>query len=240
MKKLLYLLMVLALGLMLTSCGGAKVEEQPTEELEFTDDYVDTYEEFDDIYEEEAYFDIYEDAEEIYEGMDSEDMDKNIAVINVKDFGEIEIELMQDVAPITVANFKKLVSEGFYNGLTFHRIIKNFMIQGGDPLGDGTGDSGVKIKGEFDDNGIENTLLHRRGVVSMARAMAYDSASCQFFICDTDEDDFLDGHYAAFGKVISGMEVVDKIADEVSPKALDGNGTIDKADQPIIESITLK
>ncbi len=132
-------------------------------------------------------------------------------VLNVKDFGEIKIELNRVEAPNTCANFTQLVKEGFYDGLTFHRIIKGFMIQGGDPEGIGIGGPGYCIKGEFKDNGFSNSLSHRRGVISMARAMDNDSAGSQFFICDKD-DLFLDGKYAAFGKVISGMDVVDKIA----------------------------
>lgn len=132
-------------------------------------------------------------------------------VLDVKDFGEIKIELNRVEAPNTCANFTQLVKEGFYDGLTFHRIIKGFMIQGGDPEGIGIGGPGYCIKGEFKDNGFSNSLSHRRGVISMARAMDNDSAGSQFFICDKD-DLFLDGKYAAFGKVISGMEVVDKIA----------------------------
>ena len=132
-------------------------------------------------------------------------------VLNVKDFGEIKIELNRVEAPNTCANFTQLVKEGFYDGLIFHRIIKGFMIQGGDPEGIGIGGPGYCIKGEFKDNGFSNSLSHRRGVISMARAMDNDSAGSQFFICDKD-DLFLDGKYAAFGKVISGMDVVDKIA----------------------------
>ncbi len=118
------------------------------------------------------------------------------------------ITLYPDVAPITCENFEKLVEEGFYNGLTFHRVVENFMAQGGDPNGDGTGQSDETIKGEFSANGVENTLSHTRGVVSMARSNDMDSASCQFFICYTDCS-FLDGQYAAFGEVTEGMDVVD-------------------------------
>jgi hypothetical protein len=132
-------------------------------------------------------------------------------VINVKDFGEIQIELDRKNAPISCANFVSLVKSKFYDGLTFHRIIKGFMIQGGCPLGNGTGGPGYTIKGEFAVNGVKNTLSHKRGVISMARAMNPNSAGSQFFICDAN-DTFLDGQYAAFGKVLSGMEVVDKIA----------------------------
>lgn len=135
----------------------------------------------------------------------------NYVLMTVKDYGQIIIELDPETAPITVANFKKLVSQKFYDGLTFHRISKGFMIQGGDPKGNGTGDAGETIKGEFSANGVENNLSHTRGVISMARGEDMDSASCQFFICHADST-FLDGNYAAFGRVIDGMDTVDAIA----------------------------
>lgn len=126
--------------------------------------------------------------------------------------GTIVLELYGNLAPITVKNFTKLTSEGFYNGLTFHRIIEGFMIQGGDPKGDGTGDSGERIKGEFNSNGVQNDLLHERGVISMARgSYSMNSASCQFFIVHQTSP-HLDGDYAAFGRVIDGMDTVDAIA----------------------------
>ena len=131
--------------------------------------------------------------------------------IEVKGFGTIMVELDKEAAPKTVENFEKLVSEGFYDGLTFHRIIKGFMIQGGDPTGNGTGDSKVKIPGEFKSNGWDNPISHKRGVISMARAQNPNSASCQFFIVHEDSE-FLDGDYAAFGHVTEGMDVVDAIA----------------------------
>ena len=133
------------------------------------------------------------------------------AIIEVKEFGTIEVELNSSVAPITVENFVKLASKGFYNGLTFHRVIKGFMIQGGCPKGNGTGGPGYCIKGEFTANGINNPLKHTRGVISMARAMDPDSAGSQFFIMHQDAP-YLDGQYAAFGKVIEGIEVVDAVA----------------------------
>ena len=133
------------------------------------------------------------------------------AIMEIEQFGTIELELYKDVAPITVDNFIKLVKKGFYNGLTFHRIIKGFMIQGGCPLGNGTGGPGYQIKGEFLANGVNNPLKHTRGVISMARAMNPDSAGSQFFIMHQDAP-HLDGQYAAFGKVIKGIEVVDAIA----------------------------
>lgn len=136
----------------------------------------------------------------------------NYVAIEVAEHGTIVVELFPDVAPITVANFKKLVGEGFYDGLIFHRVIENFMIQGGDPKGDGTGGSPEKIKGEFSANGVKNDLSHLRGVISMARnSISMDSASSQFFICHADST-FLDGDYAAFGRVIYGLDTVDSIA----------------------------
>lgn len=131
--------------------------------------------------------------------------------IEMENGGIIDIELYPEVAPITVKNFEKLVSEGFYDGIIFHRVIEGFMIQGGDPLGMGYGGSDEKIKGEFLMNGVPNKLSHTRGVISMARSQDPDSASSQFFICHADAT-FLDGQYAAFGKVVSGMDVVDAIA----------------------------
>lgn len=126
--------------------------------------------------------------------------------------GQLVMELYPDVAPITVENFKDLVADEFYDGLTFHRVYDGFMIQGGDPEGNGSGDSGTRIKGEFAANGVENDLSHTRGVVSMARGgYSYDSASCQFFIVHADST-FLDGQYASFGRVIYGMDTVDGIA----------------------------
>ena len=133
------------------------------------------------------------------------------AIIEINKFGTIEVELYKDLAPITVDNFIKLVNKGFYNGLTFHRIIQGFMIQGGCPKGNGTGGPGYSIKGEFLANGVNNPLKHTRGVISMARAMDPDSAGSQFFIMHKDAP-HLDGQYAAFGKVVSGIEVIDAIA----------------------------
>ena len=134
-----------------------------------------------------------------------------IAIIEINKFGTIKVELNKEVAPITVENFVKLANKGFYNGLTFHRVIKGFKIQGGCPKGNGTGGPGYCIKGEFSGNGINNPLKHTRGVISMARAMDPDSAGSQFFIMHQDAP-YLDGQYAAFGKVIEGIEVVDAIA----------------------------
>ncbi len=159
---------------------------------------------------------------------------KHNVEIAIKDYGIIKVELDADNAPITVTNFVSLVKSGFYDGLTFHRIIKDFMIQGGDPLGNGTGGSEETIKGEFKNNGVNNTISHVRGVISMARGQDYDSASSQFFIVHKDST-FLDDEYAAFGHVTEGMEIVDKICEDANPT--DDNGTIEKENKPIIESI---
>ena len=156
--------------------------------------------------------------------------------ITVENYGVITVLLDESVAPITVKNFLKLVEEGFYDGLTFHRIIDGFMIQGGDPKGNGTGGSSEKIKGEFKANGVENDLSHKRGVISMARSNAYDSASSQFFIMHKDYTP-LDGKYAAFGWVTSGMEVVDAIC--ANTPVIDDNGTVLSVNQPKITSIRI-
>lgn len=159
---------------------------------------------------------------------------KHHVEIAVKDKGVIAVELDADIAPITVTNFVELANSGFYNGLTFHRIIEGFMIQGGDPKGNGTGGSDKNIKGEFAANGIKNDISHERGVISMARSSAYDSASSQFFIMHKTST-HLDGQYAAFGHVTSGMDIVDDLA-ENTPVS-DSDGTVLKANQPVIESI---
>ena len=160
---------------------------------------------------------------------------KHHAEIVIAEYGKLELELDADVAPITVTNFVNLVKKGFYNGLTFHRIMSGFMIQGGDPNGDGTGGSEETIKGEFKSNGVENTMSHKRGVISMARTQNDpDSASSQFFIVQADSD-FLDGDYAAFGKVTEGMDIVDKICQSVQP--IDNNGTVPADQQPKITAI---
>lgn len=160
-----------------------------------------------------------------------------VVVIKVKNYGDITVKLDRTQAPITVDNFMKLVNEKFYDGLTFHRIIDTFMIQGGDPKGDGTGGSKKTIKGEFSQNGVENNISHTRGTISMARNSDYNSASSQFFIMQ-DDNTGLDGQYAAFGKVTKGMHVVDQIA--WNTPVLDNNGTVAKDQQPVIESIRVK
>ena len=165
------------------------------------------------------------------------DKDVYYADIEVENYGKIVVELDRKAAPETVQNFVYLARKGFYNGLTFHRIINGFMMQGGCPEGPGQGDAGYEIKGEFSSNGWNNPIKHERGVISMARGDDPDSASSQFFIVHKTSP-HLDGKYAAFGKVIEGIEVVDKICTEV--KNSGGNGAVAKADQPVIKSITIR
>ena len=158
------------------------------------------------------------------------------AEIDIQDYGTITVELDGDIAPITVQNFMDLANDGFYDGLTFHRIIAGFMMQGGDPNGNGTGGSENTIKDEFSANGVENSLSHTRGAISMARSQAYDSASSQFFICHADST-FLDGQYACFGYVTDGMDVVDAVCEAAQPT--DDNGTIPADQQPVITAIRI-
>ena len=192
---------------------------------------------------------------------DTEGRDIHYVEIKVKDYGKITVLLDATTAPITVANFLGLVESGFYNGLKLHRVIIDFMIQGGDPNGDGTGGAEKEIIGEFSKNGFDNDISHKRGVISMARSQSYNSASSQFFICNADSTG-LDGEYAAFGYVVQGMRVVDKITKDVFPKtyladyyknlnyhpyynatyhdlwAYYGNGALENdADKPVIEYI---
>ena len=193
---------------------------------------------------------------------DIEGRDITYVEICVEKYGTMVVLLDATTAPKTVANFLKLVNEGFYDGLKFHRIIKDFMIQGGDPEGNGSGGSDENIFGEFSSNGHENDISHKRGVISMARSDSPNSASSQFFICNADASTSLDGNYAAFGYVVEGLDVVDKITEKVFPKTayasyygdytLDsqygtykhyvwqylGNGTVEKdADKPVIKYI---
>ena len=188
--------------------------------------------------------------------------DVSYVEMSVKGYGRVIILVDATSAPKTVENFLSLVRQGFYDGLTFHRIIEDFMIQGGDPKGNGTGDSGKTIKGEFSENGFENDIKHYPGVISMARGEDKDSASCQFFICNADARESLDGSYAAFGYVVMGMSVIEKITEEVFPKTVladfygnynyhpsygvsyhelwhyYGNGTVEnKEDKPVINYI---
>ena len=164
-------------------------------------------------------------------GSEGETGEHPVIVLRVAEYGDIYAELYPEYAPVTVENFLKLVDSGFYNGLTFHRIIEGFMAQGGCPLGNGTGGSGTEIKGEFSANGVDNPLTHERGVLSMARSSNPDSASSQFFIMHADAQ-HLDGNYAAFGRVLSGMGVVDALC--ANAAVTDNNGTVAREDQPVI------
>lgn len=168
------------------------------------------------------------------------DLDPNLiyyADIEMENYGTITVQLDQKAAPVTASNFVKLAQSGFYNGLTFHRIIDRFMMQGGCPEGTGNGGSDNKIYGEFADNGYDNPLSHTRGTISMARSSNYNSARSQFFIVHQNYTG-LDGKYAAFGHVISGMEIVDAICGSARP--IDSNGRIAAEDQPVITSITIR
>lgn len=159
---------------------------------------------------------------------------KHYVNINIKDKGTIKVELDADAAPITVTNFVNLVKEGFYDGLTFHRIIEGFMMQGGDPAGTGMGGAERTIVGEFESNGVNNPISHTRGTISMARSTMPDSASSQFFIMHQDCT-YLDGDYAAFGHVTEGMEIVDDICENTTSQ--DQNGMIPEENRPVIESM---
>lgn len=159
------------------------------------------------------------------------------ADMEIEDYGTITIQLDQKSAPISAANFVSLAENGFYDGLTFHRIMEGFMMQGGDPNGNGTGGSGTTIVGEFAANGYENNLSHTRGAVSMARADDYDSASSQFFIVHKDSTE-LDGKYAVFGYVTEGIEIVDSVCEAAEPT--NNNGKIPAKEQPVIKTITIR
>ena len=216
MKKLTALfLSVVMCGTLLAGCGSSKSDEAQASDTNET-----TTEETTDASEEDT---------ELLTGL-------HHVTIDVKDYGTISLELDADTAPISVTNFINLAKDGFYDGLTFHRIISGFMIQGGDPKGNGTGGSDQTIKGEFSENGVENDISHVRGTISMARANDPDSASSQFFIVHEDST-FLDGQYAAFGHVTDGMDVVDAICENTPVQ--DNNGTVEAADQPVITSVTV-
>ncbi len=217
MKKLTALFLSVAMcGTLLAGCGSSKSDEaQASDTNEIT-------------------------AEETTDASSEEDTELltglHHVTIDVKDYGTISLELDADTAPISVTNFINLSKDGFYDGLTFHRIISGFMIQGGDPKGNGTGGSDQTIKGEFSENGVENDISHVRGTISMARANDPDSASSQFFIVHEDST-FLDGQYAAFGHVTDGMDVVDAICENTPVQ--DNNGTVKADDQPVITSVTV-
>ncbi len=236
MKKWLgVMLMAFALTVGMTGCGSASESSDdatsPAAAVESTEAAGQESQVSDDGTDAQA-----EDSQ----SQDGETQDKDLlsgkhhAEIIVKDYGTISLELDADVAPISVTNFVKLAKDGFYDGLTFHRIISGFMIQGGDPSGNGTGGSEETIKGEFSANGVENNISHTRGVISMARSQDYDSASSQFFIMHQDTPS-LDGQYAAFGHVTEGIEVVDDICADTQVE--DDNGTVAKENQPVIKKV---
>lgn len=168
-------------------------------------------------------------------GCENEDGGEYYADIVIKDYGTITVELDSEAAPITVENFVKLAESDFYDGLTFHRIMEGFMMQGGAPKADS--ESVKTIKGEFSANGVDNPLSHTRGAISMARTNVMDSASSQFFIVHEDST-FLDGDYAAFGYVTEGMDVVDAVCEAAEPT--DGNGTIPASEQPVITDVIIR
>ena len=223
MKKITVWLLTLAFAATMLAGCGSKTDTtdttETTEETSATDETSDGAADTADTSEDE----------ELLTGL-------HHVTIDVQDYGTIALELDADTAPISVTNFINLANEGFYDGLTFHRIISGFMIQGGDPNGNGTGGSDKTIKGEFSANGVENDISHVRGVISMARANDPDSGSSQFFIVHEDST-FLDGQYAAFGHVTDGMDVVDAICEAVPVQ--DNNGTVAAADQPVITAVTV-
>lgn len=225
-KKLLSFLLLTMLVLCFTACGKDKAKGDTTDGSSASGEAGNT---------------VPADLSIPEEGLLDRDYDNLLSgkyniEIEVENFGTIALTLDADTAPVTVTNFIDLVNDGFYNGLTFHRIIDGFMIQGGDPDGNGTGGSGRNIQGEFAANGIENNLAHTRGVISMARATPKNSASSQFFIMHEDAP-HLDGGYAAFGQVTSGMEVVDAIC--ANTKVEDNNGTVLAENQPKIKEIRI-
>ena len=220
MKKITVWLLTLAFAAtMLAGCGSKTDTTETTEATSAADETSDGAADTADTSEDE----------ELLTGL-------HHVTIDVQDYGTISLELDADTAPISVTNFINLANEGFYDGLTFHRIISGFMIQGGDPNGNGTGGSEKTIKGEFSANGVENDISHVRGVISMARANDPDSGSSQFFIVHEDSTS-LDGQYAAFGHVTEGMDVVDAICEAVPVQ--DKNGTVAAADQPVITAVTV-
>lgn len=226
-KRLMSILLVAIMAVSLAACGKSGEEGSQTESSENGTQSTES-----------ADADGQSDAGDPEGGQAAEGAGKHHVEITVKDYGTISVELDGDAAPITVENFLKLAGDGFYDGLTFHRIDPDFVIQGGDPLGNGGGGSDEQIKGEFATNGVENNLSHTRGAISMARTSDPDSASSQFFIVREDSI-FLDGEYACFGYVTEGMEVVDAICENLPEDAVidDRIGLVESESQPIIESI---
>lgn len=211
-KKLWCLMISVLLVTSLSACGGKNQTEQSADKADGISDEADST-------------------------SDAAGVGIHHVEIEIEGYGTIACELDGDAAPITVQNFLDLAQSGFYDGLTFHRVISGFMIQGGDPLGNGTGGSDKTITGEFSANGIENPISHTRGVISMARAADYNSASSQFFIMHEDGT-YLDGQYAAFGHVTAGIEIVDAIAAETPVQDIQ-SGYVAVQDQPVITKITV-
>ncbi len=231
LKKLLICILTVGLLAMAAGCGSSKEEKVPQSST-ITGETAGTEAPAKESSGAESTASKSEEQTAVYQG--EQLTGKHHAEITVKDYGTIAVELDADNAPISVTNFVKLAEEGFYDGLTFHRIISGFMIQGGDPNGNGTGGSKETIKGEFSANGVDNPLKHTRGAISMARSSKPDSASSQFFIMHQDAS-HLDGQYACFGYVTDGIDVVDAICDAVQVE--DRNGTVLPKNQPVIESI---
>ena len=228
MKKLTMLFLCMSLlSMAVVGCGSGEMDAAPAENQRTEDAELETAQDAEPETAQDAEPDAADSSEELLTGL-------HHVEVEVADYGTIALELDADTAPLTVTNFISLASEGFYDGLTFHRIISGFMIQGGDPLGNGTGGSDTEITGEFASNGIENDISHVRGVISMARSMSPDSASSQFFIVHEDST-FLDGEYAAFGHVTEGIEIVDQICADTPVQ--DDNGTVAADDQPTITSV---
>lgn len=231
LKKLLICILTVGLLAMAAGCGSSKEEKVPQSST-IIGETAGTEAPAKESSGAESTASKSEEQTAVYQG--EQLTGKHHAEITVKDYGTIAVELDADNAPISVTNFVKLAEEGFYDGLTFHRIISGFMIQGGDPNGNGTGGSKETIKGEFSANGVDNPLKHTRGAISMARSSKPDSASSQFFIMHQDAS-HLDGQYACFGYVTDGMDVVDAICEAVQVE--DRNGTVLPKNQPVIESI---
>ena len=231
LKKLLICILTVGLLAMAAGCGSSKEEKVPQSST-ITGETAGTEAPAKESSGAESTASKSEEQTAVYQG--EQLTGKHHVEITIKDYGTIAVELDADNAPISVTNFVKLAEEGFYDGLTFHRIISGFMIQGGDPNGNGTGGSKETIKGEFSANGVDNPLKHTRGAISMARSSKPDSASSQFFIMH-QEAPHLDGQYACFGYVTEGIDVVDAICDAVQVE--DRNGTVLPKNQPVIESI---
>ena len=244
MKKWIKTMMigaVLTAGLIFEGCGSTASAPKNTEGTTKAEEKEEQASEQEDKEEPAAGQEVKDEAKDETKDETKEQEDSvqasHYVDIDVENYGTITVALIESEAPETVKNFVDLVQKGFYDGLTFHRIMSGFMIQGGDPLGNGTGGSDKEIKGEFMSNGVNNRLSHVRGAISMARSQDPNSASSQFFIVHEDSN-FLDGNYACFGYVTDGMDVVDKICEDARP--VDNNGTIPKETQPVIKSIRLR